>query len=131
MSVDFRPEFLDSDDADWFFDSGDVPTMNVANGNAASILGALNLVTAERGMDRNPFNTEDLAGFVDAEQVLGAAQLYLALEPEDSGLVPHALNERGNFIDAGRRPGYLQEKIQRIAEIAAWARDHGRRFEWC
>lgn len=131
MSVDFRPEFLDTDDADWFFDSGEVPTMNLANGNAASVLGALNLVSAERGMDRNPFNTDDLGGFADAEQILGAAQLYLALEPQDAGLVPHALNERGNVIDAGRRPGYLQEKLQRLVEIATWARNHGRRVEWC
>lgn len=131
MSVDFRPEFLDTDDADWFFDSGEVPTMNLANGNAASVLGALNLVSAERGMDRDPFNTDDLGGFADAEQILGAAQLYLALEPQDAGLVPHALNERGTFIDAGRRPGYLQEKLQRLVEIATWARNHGRRVEWC
>lgn len=131
MSVDFRPEFLDSDDADWFFDSGEVPTMNLANANAGNVLGALNLVSAERGMSRDPFNTDELAGFADAEMVLGAAQLYLALEPEDAGLVSHALNERGNFIDAGRRPGYLQEKLQQLVEIAIWARDHNRRVEWC
>lgn len=131
MSVDFRPEFLDTDDGDWFFDSGQVPTMNLANGNAANVLGALNLVSAERGMSRDPFNTDELAGFADAELVLGCALAYLAVEPEDAGLVPHALNERGNFMDAGRRPGYLQEKLQVIVEIATWARDHGRRFEWC
>jgi hypothetical protein len=105
--------------------------MNLANANAGNVLGALNLVSAERGMSRDPFDTAELAGFADAEQVLGAAQLYLALEPEDAGLEAHALNERGNFIDAGRRPGYLQEKLERLVEIATWARDHERRVEWC
>jgi hypothetical protein len=131
MSVDFRPEYLDGDDDGWFFDSGEVPTMNLANGNAASVLGALNLVSPECALARDPFGTEELAGFADAEQVLGTALTYLAVEPEDAGLASHALNERGNFIDAGRRPGYLQENLQEIVRIATWARNHGRRVEWC
>lgn len=134
MSVDFRPEFLDTDDADWFFDSGEIPTMNLANGNAANVLGALDLVSVERGMSRDPFNTEELVGFADAELVLGNALAYLAVEPEDAGLDAHE-NFPGSggmtVIDTGRREGYLQEKLQEVVKIATWARDHGRRFEWC
>lgn len=133
MSVDFRPEFLDTDDGDWFFGSDEVPTMNLANGNAASVLGALNLVSPGCAMARDPFGTDELAGFADAEQVLGAALTYLAVEPEDAGLASHLVNPEGpmEVIDCGRRPGYLQEKLRTVAEIATWARDHGRRFEWC
>lgn len=136
MSVDFRPEYLDSDDDDWFFVSGEVPTFNIANGNAHSVLGALGLVSPESALSRDPFDTAELVGFADAKQVLGTALLYLAVEPEDSGLVSYETtgNHLGGIqsFDCGRREGYIQEKLIEIVKICEWAIAHdNRRLEWC
>lgn len=128
MSVDFRPKFLDTDDPDWFFDSGEVPMLNVSNVNADFLLSYLGQVSAERGLSRDPFRCDDLAGDMDGQAFQGAIEIAIVMAPTDEGL-PAYTNR--NVVDCGRRAGYLQDKLGQLIKIADWAVQNGRRVEWC
>jgi hypothetical protein len=107
------------------------PQVNMANGNARELLDVLGLPGGE-----------DLAGQVDAHDFLGRVMVGQALSPADPGrparqLVPgeHTLfgpvREGGaTHIDCGRPAGYVQERLEQLAEVARWAIAHDRAVVW-
>ena len=87
------------------------PSVNMANGNAAQVLDLLGLA-------------EECYGELPAEDILGrvlVAQGLLGVATDDEQGRPEVRD--GNWIECGRRPGYLAEKLAELHEIATWARE--------
>jgi hypothetical protein len=121
--------------------SDDEPSLNMTNLNAAHLLRALGLLP-ELGADavlheHEPVsrlaggNAFGLAGECDALDLLGRIDLALALSPVDEGTPWHPVTPGGNFLDCGRRPGYLQDRLHVLRAIAVHARELHRRVTWC
>lgn len=121
MSVDFSIEWNGNDeDAVW----DNAPGINVSNSNAAALLEVLGLPT-------NPWDTPEGFEYPTGQDFLGRVLLALGLVPADAGVPAHAPNpERPNFIDCGRREGYLQERLGQLRELADYAIAHNRRIDW-
>ncbi|QBI56821.1 hypothetical protein [Streptomonospora litoralis] len=127
MSVTFFPEDHDEDG----------PDLAVSNANAATLLRLLGL-RPEQHADApdavGPLGIvlhDELAGIAPAEDILGrvlTATALLDVATDDANGRPMVRD--GNVIDCGRRPGYLAERLQQLAEVAAWARDHGAAVVW-
>ncbi|MDG4792066.1 hypothetical protein O7626_40330 [Micromonospora sp. WMMD1102] len=95
------------------------PTVNMANGNAAQVLDLLGL-------------TNDGCGELAAEDFLGRVLLAQALSDvatDDTRGLPARI-EGTNWIDCGRRPGYLAERLTQLHEIASWARERNAVVMW-
>ena len=92
-----------------------VPDVNLSNHNAAMILDLL-------GQDAT-----ELCGSMDATQLVGAILLAHALTPTDQGVPAYA---DGNVINCGRRPGYTEETLNRLATLATYARQHDGTVTW-
>ncbi|AEA28900.1 hypothetical protein Psed_6829 (plasmid) [Pseudonocardia dioxanivorans CB1190] len=115
------------------------PSLNVGIGNAMLLLRALGMV-AELGADDvqepppgappPPEQDTPLVGELAAEQMLGRVELALALAPADAGVPTRDLNAAGTVVDFGRRPGYLQDRLAVLREVALFARDQGRDVIW-
>ncbi|MFI8769585.1 hypothetical protein ACIGN6_32400 [Streptomyces sp. NPDC053792] len=86
--------------------------VNMANSNAARVLGVLGY--------------GELAGEAEADDFLGRVLVGLALTPVDAGRPAAA---EGNFIDCGRRAGYIQERLEELRGLAEEAR--ARRLPVC
>jgi hypothetical protein len=89
-------------------------TFNVGNDNASHILSAM-------GFDPN-FN---ISPPIDINEFIKGAELFLS-----SGLAEFIDQRKpmvrdGNWIDGGRREGYLKEKIPLILEMARIAKNMG------
>ncbi|MDN5894442.1 MAG: hypothetical protein L0H93_10495 [Nocardioides sp.] len=122
------------------------PVVNLSNTNARFVLDNLGLGAVE-----------ELFGGLPAEQFLGRVLTALAVAPTDEGVPAHdtdgvlveepmeALLEAivaaptnaapvpdaaARWIECGRRPGYLQDVVERLHEVAQWAIDHGRDVLW-
>lgn len=113
MSVTFRPNALGVDLEAW----GEGLLVNVSNSNAAFLLQALGLPTSD-----------ELCGETTGEDFLGRVLLATGPNPADEG-VP-ALNLDPRVIDMGRRPGYLQERLEQLADVAQAARTRGGEVVW-
>jgi len=108
----------------------DDPEVNVSNANARLLLEALGL----------PF--EDGSGSLDADDFLGRVLTALAVAPEDAGVPVHQMvpgestifgpvvEGGATFIDCGRRPGYLQERLLQLEEVATHSLLAGRKVSW-
>lgn len=115
------------------------PALNVTNTNARALLRALGLLpelgaddvidAAITGRAPDPISAgNDLEGECDSTDLLGRVDLALALCPPDAGVPGYALDSR--TIDCGRRPGWLQDRLAALREIAVYAGARGRRVDW-
>lgn len=74
---------------------------------------------------------EDMrCGQCDAQDMLARLDLALALAPSDPGMPWRSLNTAGTVIDCGRRPGWLQERLHALREVAVFAHERGRDVCW-
>jgi hypothetical protein len=113
------------------------PEMNVSNTNAFGILEALGFVDVddaaqcaiEGGSDESP---SWCSGVVSADDLLGRVLMAQALAPIDPGRSPERTigSQGATVIDAGRRVGYLQEKLETLGEIATWAKSRNLSIAW-
>lgn len=106
MSITFAPA------------AGTGPQLNVSNGNAAQLLELL-------GLPRECEGTEPAEGFLG--RVLLAQALLSTATVDDLGF-PEV--RQGNWIDCGRRPGYLAEKLSQLHQVATWALRHRQPVGW-
>lgn len=107
-----------------FVSSPEDMEVNMSNTNAHRVCQAL-------GIDLDP----DWCGDMAAEDFLGRVLMALAISPADEGMPSHVLQpgddagallgtvrEDGPTIIAGaRRPGYLQERLTELHDLALWA----------
>ena len=87
--------------------------VNMSNSNAHNVCQAL-------GIDLEP----EWCGSMSADDFLGRVLLALAISPEDEGMPSYELPRepgRVRWIEAARRPGYLQERLGQLRELADWA----------
>lgn len=97
----------------------EAPEVNISNANARFVLDAL-------GED-----TDDLCGGETGDAFLGRVLTALAIAPVDEGIPAHtAHGASARLVECGRRPGYLHDTLQRLHEVAEWARDHQRKVQW-
>lgn len=122
----FCPEF----DADLLIacPEADDLAVNMANGNAAQVCAALGIDLAAEGW----------CGSLPAADFLGRVLLALAISPADEGMPSHDLQpgddagpllgivgEGGpRIIQGARHPGYLQDRLTQLRELADWAVAH-------
>jgi hypothetical protein len=118
MSVTFS-----ADDLDWDSELA----VNMSNSNAATVASTL-------GID---LDAEGWCGDMAPQDFLGRVLVALALSPADEGMPSFQLapgdsagvfgtvREGGpTFIQGARRPGYLQERLEQLHELAEWAVKH-------
>ena len=89
---------------------------NMSNANAAVVCGALGIDLEEWGW----------CGSLPAEDFLGRVLLALAIQPADEGIPVHETTVPGQvrWIECGRRPGYIQERLAQLHDLAQWAVAH-------
>jgi hypothetical protein len=117
----------------------DEPTLNVTAVNARTLLQALGLVpelgaeAAVLPLGEMPpqlgYGCNELEGICDSTDLLARIDLALALAPADAGVPWHEVDPR--VIDCGRWPGYLQDRLAALREVAVYARRAHRRVDWC
>lgn len=116
MSVTFTAAGVPQDDEGW-----SELDVNMSNSNAATIAATL-------GID---LDAGGWAGEMEARDFQGRILLALAIEPSDEGVPAHELPGPGaRWIECGRRPGYVQERLGQLHELAQWAVDHGALIWW-
>lgn len=93
------------------------PYVNVSNANAIRLLEVLGL----------PCTFDMLGDSEPADDFLGRVLMALAVNPADPGL---PAIEEGNVIDCGRRPGYLEDRLGQLRDVAAWAAAHRKVVMW-
>jgi hypothetical protein len=85
--------------------------INMSNSNAATICAAL-------GFSLDP----DWCGEMSALDFQGRVLMALAISPADEGMPSYEHQGAGaRMIEGARRPGYLQERLGQLHELAAWA----------
>lgn len=90
--------------------------VNVSSANAVVLCGSL-------GID---LEFEGWCGSLPAQDFLGRVLLALAIEPADEGIPSHELPTGGvRWVECGRRPGYIQERLLQLHELAEWAAENG------
>lgn len=90
--------------------------INMSSSNAAVVCGALGIDLAEEGW----------CGSLPAEDFLGRVLMALAIQPSDEGVPARDDTVPGQvrWIECGRRPGYIQERLAQLHELAQWAVAH-------
>lgn len=97
------------------------PQVNISNDNARLILSLLGVV----------HDGEDLFGALPASDLLGRALIALAVAPVDEGVPAHEVPGPGaRLVNCGRHPGYSEDRLRAIAEVAQWAITHDREVQW-
>jgi hypothetical protein len=114
------------------------PTLNVTSINARTLLRTLGLLP-ELGVeavlvspDEPPefdFETSELVGVCDSSDLLARIDLALVLAPADAGVPWHEIT--AGVIDCGRRPGYIQDRLTQLRDVALYAHNGHRRVDWC
>jgi len=90
---------------------GDDLDVNMCNRNAAQVCDAL-------GFSLDP----DWCGEMEAKDFQGRVLLALAISPADEGMPSYEHAGPGaRMIEGARRPGYLQERLGQLHELAEWA----------
>lgn len=104
-------------------DGGQAPHVNISNINAVGILDLLGY--AEDG-------EVDLCGSCGPDEFEGRVLTALALAPADAGVPSYeTVGGRGaTVVECGRRPGYHQDILERLHELADWARTRQRTVCW-
>lgn len=116
MSVTFTAAGVPQDDEGW-----SELDVNLSNSNAA-------MVAATLGISMDP----DWSGEMEARDFQGRVLMALAISPADEGMPAYDVPGSGaRMIEAGRRPGYLQERLGQLHQLAQWAVDHGALVWWC
>jgi hypothetical protein len=108
MSITFAPALVGG------------PMVNMANGNAAQVFDLLGLTY------------DGDFGEIAAEDFLGRVLLAQALTDvvtDDTRGLPARI-EGAKWIDCGRRPGYLAERLTELHEIACWAHERNAVVVW-
>lgn len=72
----------------------------------------------------------ELCGQCRAEQLLGRIILALELGPRDDGGPAHYLGPGKRFLDCGRPPGYVPDRLARLDVVARYARSQHRDVVW-
>jgi hypothetical protein len=95
--------------------------VNMANANAAEVLDLVGIT-----------GDDVYAGSADAEDLLGKLLVAEALLAESPARPYQEQREAGRatLVDVGRRAGYLNERIEQLADLASWAAANGRRVVW-
>ena len=102
--------------------------INMSNSNAVLVCESLGINLEEEGW----------CGSLPAQDFLGRVLVALAVSPADEGMPSHDLQpgddagplfgivrEGGpRIIQGARRPGYLQERLGQLRELADWAVAH-------
>jgi hypothetical protein len=112
----FRPEF--NADVLMNIPAAEDLEVNMSNSNAARVCSTLGIDLDEEGW----------CGSMSADDFLGRVLIALAIEPADEGVPSHELpREPGKvlWIEAGRAPGYNQERLTQLRELADWAVANG------
>lgn len=104
-------------------DEGQVPTVNLSNRNAADVLGMLGCTH-----DGEP----EMVGACSADDFEGRVLTALALVPVDAGVPAYETASAGGatVLECGRRPGYHQDILGRLHELATWSRARQRTVYW-
>lgn len=107
------------------------PEVNMANDNAMLVMQALGLLTGESPEQ----DWDDMWGGASecpAEDLLGRALMALAVSPSDEGAPAYDDSRPAGprWINCGRRPGYLQEKLEDLRGLAEFCRARGRLVTW-
>ena len=97
---------------------GMLPSVNMANLNAGDVLDAL-------GIDR-----DDISGSMPARDFLGRILMALAAAPESAPIPAHTMGGSTNFIRCERAPGYVQDRLRDLHEVAEFAIAHDRPITW-
>lgn len=100
----------------------DAPTVNMSNINAREVLLALGYIS------------EDLTGSKSGSDLLDDTNRALALADFDEGRESQVMsrNSEGqpNMVLCGRRPGYVQSRLDDIRAVAQFAADRGYEVSW-
>jgi hypothetical protein len=120
MSITFRTEFTYDTVTDRWTDHGG-PELNVSNTNAALLLERLGL---------DPADCE--GGDIDADDLLGRAMVG-NIGRDDSGVTAAEIRAPGQLtmIDCGVRPGYFDDRLSVLVEVATYAKTKEVRVQWC
>lgn len=95
--------------------------INMSNTNAVVVCGALGIDLEDEGW----------CGSLPAQDFLGRVLLALAIQPADEGIPSHELPTGGvRWVECGRRPGYTQERLVQLHELAEWAVAHGAEIDF-
>lgn len=108
-------------DATTFEFAADIEDINMNNANAAFVLESLGFA--------EDVAAGDLCGTVPAQDFLGRVLAALALSPGDEGVPAHTVGS-DRFIDCGRRPGYLQDRLAGLHELALAAQFRDLSVTW-
>lgn len=111
MSVTFYPLTGEHDDR---------PDLNVSNVNARALFDLL-------GIEHDDFDLCGRMPALDFQALVILAQARIAVTGEDGGTPDHV---EGRFVSFGRGPGYLADRLETLANVAAWAYDHGGDVVW-
>ncbi|MFI8695979.1 UNVERIFIED_ORG: hypothetical protein EDC92_12449 [Dietzia maris] len=104
-------------------DLDQAPRINISSINAVGVLELLGY--AHDG-------EVDLCGSCGAEEFEGRVLTALALAPADAGVPAYETAGAGGatVLECGRRPGYHQDILGRLHELATWSRDRQRTVCW-
>lgn len=95
-------------------DTDDLPSLNMSNTNARKILDVLGFVS------------DELCGSVSAVEFAGRVLTAVALNPSDPGVPATVESGAGaTIVHAGRRVGYVDERLASLRDLA----DHAIRME--
>ncbi|MDN5757917.1 MAG: hypothetical protein L0H59_05205 [Tomitella sp.] len=101
-------------------DDGDDPSINMSNNNAVGVLALLGIDTSN-----------ELAGELGADDFLGRVLVAQAVKPADPGVPATVVSDGGMVaVACGRRPGYEDERLTQLREIAEWCRAKNRTVCW-
>ena len=126
--------FLVNTETDAIVDGAEELEINVSNHNARHLLGTLG------------FDTEELCGEATAEVFLGAVMIAQGLNPADEGVPAHELTPAevaadpvlgmlvggsgATVIHGGRHPGYTDERLVQLRDLAEFALVHNATVVW-
>lgn len=97
---------------------GMLPSVNMANGNAEDVLDALGI------------NRHDISGSMPARDFLGRILMALAVAPESAPIPAHTMGGATNVVRCERAPGYVQDRLRDLHEVAEFAIAHDRPITW-
>jgi hypothetical protein len=97
------------------------PEVNMSNSNAYDLMDVLGLIPEEGNFD------DVCVGSMKAEDFLGRVVVARGLAPVSPERLPE---QDGIMIYAGRREGYVQERLEQLQEVADWAIANKREVVW-
>ncbi|AXN53284.1 hypothetical protein PBI_THONKO_12 [Mycobacterium phage Thonko] len=105
-----------------FYADGTDLDVNMSNRNAALVADAL-------GID---LDADGWCGSATADDFMGRVVMALALAPSDEGMPSYEhVGPGARMVEGARRPGYLQERLRELHELAEWAVAHSAEVVWC